>query len=56
MDLIEALISSGSAENYIEAKEIISIMKEEVDNGADPEELLYEYGLEPDYIMDIISI
>jgi uncharacterized protein (DUF433 family) len=29
-------------------------MREAVMNGADPEDLLYDYGLEPDYIFDIL--
>lgn len=37
-----------------EALEIISEMREYVFNGGDPEEILYEYGLEPDYIFDIL--
>ena len=27
---------------------------ERVENGEDPEEVLYDYGLEPDYVFDII--
>lgn len=37
-----------------EASELIREMKERVMDGEDPEELLYEIGLEPDYIFDIL--
>ena len=37
-----------------EADEIIEEMRERTFNGENPEELLYEQGLEPDYIFDII--
>jgi hypothetical protein len=37
-----------------EAQEMIDEMRERVLDGEDPEELLYEIGLEPDYIFDII--
>lgn len=38
-----------------EANERISEMAEEVMNGADPEEVLYDEGLEPDYVFDILG-
>lgn len=37
-----------------EAKRMINIMKLEVIGGANPEELLFAIGLEPDYIYDLI--
>ena len=37
-----------------EAEEEIKDMKRRVWNGEDPEKILYEIGLEPDYIFDII--
>ncbi|MFW6272827.1 MAG: hypothetical protein ACOC2U_03510 [bacterium] len=37
-----------------EAQEILEEMREDVCNGENPEELLYEIGLEPDYIFDLI--
>jgi hypothetical protein len=39
-----------------EADEVIADCKEQVLNGEDPEEVLYELGLEPDYIFDILDI
>jgi len=38
-----------------EADDLIAEAREMVANGADPEELLYsEFGLEPDYVFDLI--
>ena len=39
-----------------EAEEEILWMQFEVLQGADPEELLADIGLEPDYILDIIPV
>lgn len=56
MDLIKALINSENAETEKEALVIISGMRKRMFNGEDPEELLYEVGLEPDYVMDLLGI
>lgn len=37
-----------------EAEEIIEEMKLRVRDGEDPEEVLLDYGKEPDYIFDIL--
>ena len=37
-----------------EAIEIVNEMREEVANGANPEEVLYAEGLEPDYFFDLV--
>jgi hypothetical protein len=37
-----------------EADEVISEMQRQVANGADPEDVLYDEGLEPDYLFDLI--
>ena len=37
-----------------EAQEIRKEMMERVWDGEDPEEVLYEEGLEPDYVFDIL--
>ena len=56
MELIRALINCGEAENVTEAKEIIAEMRHLMyTDGANPEELLYELGLEPDYVFDLLS-
>lgn len=55
MELIRALINCGEAENVTEAKEIITEMRHLMyTDGANPEELLYELGLEPDYVFDLL--
>lgn len=38
-----------------EAKEIFRDMIDAVNEGDDPEEVLYEYNLEPDYVLDLIQ-
>lgn len=37
-----------------EALEVFKEMREQVREGYDPEELLYEIGLEPDYIFGLL--
>ena len=40
-----------------DAQELIDEAREAVANGADPEEILYQdFGLEPDYIFDLIDL
>ena len=53
MELLNALIESGNADNKKEALEIIAEMRERMFEGENPEELLYEWGLEPDYVFDL---
>jgi hypothetical protein len=53
MSLKQALIS-GQGFSYQEAEEIIAEMKQRVLGGEDPEEVLFEEGLEPDYLFDLI--
>lgn len=59
--LIKALISSGNAETLEEAKEIkeemVESMQEVISNGGcmfEAEQVLSDYGLEPDYLMELI--
>jgi pentatricopeptide repeat protein len=57
MTLINALIRSEQAENVEEAMDLVKEMRNRViEHNEDPEEVLYEYGLEPDYVMDLIGI
>ena len=53
-ELQSALISSGQAEDLNEALNIIECMKAAIADGEDPEDVLFEYGLEPDYVFDLI--
>jgi uncharacterized protein (DUF433 family) len=52
MELKQALINLGFEKD--EVRSIIIEMKNKVIKGADPEELLYDYGLEPDYVFEIL--
>ena len=52
-DLEKALVSQGHTPK--EAEEVMSEMVEDVLNGGDPEDILYSYGLEPDYVFDILN-
>lgn len=52
--LAQALLNSGSAETETEALEMIKEMHSRVIEGEDPEEVLYDYGLEPDYVFDLL--
>lgn len=38
-----------------EAQDIINDMREAILSGEDPEELLYDEGLEGDYVMDLLN-
>jgi len=54
-ELKKALMSSQGITGS-EADEIIEEMKNRVlDEGQDPEEVLYEEGLEPDYVFDLLD-
>jgi hypothetical protein len=52
MSLREVLMRKYDLE---EAEEVLEIMVCEVQGGRDPEEVLYDEGLEPDYVMDLMD-
>jgi len=52
MNLLQALINNGNEKE--DAKDIIREIKQRMMEGEDPDELLYEQGLEPDYVMDLL--
>ena len=52
-DLEKVLVDSGDY-SAAEAHEIQIELANRVLDGEDPEELLEEYGLEPDYVFDIL--
>ena len=54
LSLLAALIHSQDFTKQ-EALDVLNEMKERVFEGEDPEEILYEYGLEPDYILDLLD-
>lgn len=54
-DLHRAIMNKDSL-TLGEANEVIEEMRQMVKDGADPEEVLFEEGLEPDYIFDLLII
>jgi len=52
-DIKQALIDEQDFSKE-EAQEAFQEMVNCVNNGEDPEHILYDYGLEPDYIFDLI--
>lgn len=53
MDLLYVLINSDIVGSEAEAYDLIDELREAVDNGENPEELLHDLGLEPDYVFDL---
>jgi len=54
MTLKKALINQG---NSLEtAEEIIQLMVESICQSEDPEEVLQDEGLEPDYVQDLLEL
>ena len=39
-----------------EADRLIAEMREEIYAGADPDDVLYDIGLEPDYVFDLVDV
>ena len=54
MSELKKALMSGQEMSADEADETIDEMRERIYEGEDPEEVLYDYGLEPDYIFDLI--
>ena len=55
MELLNGLINNGEVETKTEGMKLIKEMRKRVLEGEDPEEVLFEYGLEPDYVFDLIG-
>lgn len=53
-ELIEVLMHRDGITKE-EAEACVREMQADVESGGDPEEVLYDYGLEPDYIFDLLS-
>lgn len=53
-EIIRILMDRDDME-YEEACDELALMREALEDGQDPEEILYEYSLEPDYVMDLIG-
>ena len=54
MTLRQALMNQGNS--VADTEEILKSMVEDLNNDGDPEDILEEYGLEPDYVMDLLDI
>jgi len=54
VDLIKVLMRRDGLSRD-EAAEIVDELRADVENGADPEEVLYSVGLEPDYVFDLLG-
>lgn len=54
-DLLKAIIKIEGGITPSEAESIIKEMAQEVIEGADPDEVLHDYGLEPDYVFDLLE-
>ena len=55
MSELKKALMTGQDMSSTEANEAIKEMKDRLYEGEDPEELLYEQGLEPDYIFDLLE-
>jgi hypothetical protein len=53
-DIKETLMSRDGLTSD-EADEEIERMREEIEEGADPEDVLFDTGLEPDYLEDLLD-
>ena len=55
---MNALLAALTRRGYCldDAREEIAYMVESIHDGADPEELLYDVGLEPDYVFDLLDL
>lgn len=53
MKLREALINQGNDLEVID--DIINEMISEINEGRNPDDILEEYGLEPDYVLDLLE-
>lgn len=54
MDLVTVLMKRDNLPRN-EAEAEIEEMKERVADGEDPEEVLHDCGLEPDYVLDLLD-
>lgn len=56
MESLLAVLMRRDGLSKAEAQELIDEAKERVREGEDPEEVLYEdFGLEPDYVFDLLD-
>ena len=56
MESIKDVLIRRDGMSSDEADELINEAREEIENGEDPEEVLMDFfGLEPDYIFDLLT-
>jgi predicted PP-loop superfamily ATPase len=55
LDSLESVLMRRDGMSRDAAQDVIKEMRDRAVNGEDPEDLLYEIGLEPDYVWDIIG-
>ena len=55
MSELKAVLMRRDELSSDEADALIKEMREEIYEGADPEDVLYDAGLEPDYIFDLLT-
>jgi hypothetical protein len=55
LESVESILMRRDGMTRDEAREMIRDMQQRAADGEDPEELLHEIGLEPDYVWDIIG-
>jgi len=53
-ELIEVLMNRDEMTEQEALDELVSMRERVIEDFKDPEEVLYEYGLEPDYIFDLL--
>ena len=57
METLKQILMRRDGMSADEAQEMIDEARERVEEGEDPEEILhYDFGLEPDYIFDLIGV
>ena len=54
MSELKKALMSGQEMSADEADDAIEDMRDQVLEGENPDDVLYDYGMEPDYIFDII--
>lgn len=53
-ELYRAMLSSGNYEDRRAILDTMLEMRQRIRDGEDPEEVLYEEGFEPDFVLDLI--
>lgn len=56
LESVQTILMRRDGMTRDEARDAINEMRQRVMDGEDPEELLHEIGLEPDYIWDILPV